>query len=111
MSIAIYDPPPGGAAALAPNVSQKVIGIRLNTGNNLSPFWVITGKVVVASASAVSVRAQLVAVAPPATGKAPYLGPVQEEDDDIEADADAKEGAYLRSRLSKLGTAIGEPPV
>jgi hypothetical protein len=66
MSIAIYDPPPGGAAALAPNVSQKVIGIRLNTGNNLSPFWVNTGKVVVASASAVSVRAQLVAVAPPA---------------------------------------------
>ena len=66
MSIAIYDPPPGGAAALAPNVSQKVVGIQLNTGNNLSPFWVITGKVVVASSSAVSVRAQLVAVAPPA---------------------------------------------
>jgi hypothetical protein len=66
MSIAIYDPPPGGAAALAPNVSQKVVGIHLNTGNNLSPFWVITGKVVVASASTVSVRAQLVAVAPPA---------------------------------------------
>ena len=38
---------------------------------------------------------------------------VQEEDDDIEAeaDADAKEGAYLRSRLSKLVTASGDPPV
>jgi hypothetical protein len=36
MSIAIYDPPPGGAAALAPNVSQKVVGIQLNTGNNVS---------------------------------------------------------------------------
>ena len=66
MSIAIYDPPPGGSAALPPNVAEKVVGIRLNTGNNLSPFWVIIGKVVVASVGATSVRAQLVAVAPPA---------------------------------------------
>ncbi|HEY6341473.1 MAG TPA: hypothetical protein VIY49_08285 [Bryobacteraceae bacterium] len=40
-------------------------GIQLNTGNNVSPFWAIFGKVVVvAGAGVVNVQAQLVATVP-----------------------------------------------
>jgi hypothetical protein len=66
MAVAIYNAPPGAGVALPPSVAQKVVGIHLNTGNNVSPFWAIFGKVVVASAGVANVRAQLVAVAPPA---------------------------------------------
>jgi hypothetical protein len=66
MAIAtIFNPAPGGAVALPANVRQKVAGIQLNTGNNVSPFWAIFGKVVVvAGAGVVNVQAQLVATPP-----------------------------------------------
>src|ERR1700756_4538682 len=65
MAIAIYNAFPGGAAALLANVPQKVAGIQLNTGNNISPFWTIFGKVVVvAGAGVVNVQVQLVATPP-----------------------------------------------
>ena len=62
MAIAIYNPQPGGSKALPANTVEKVIGIQLNTGNNLSLFWTVFGKVVVAnpSTSPVNVVAQLV---------------------------------------------------
>ena len=66
MAIAIYNLPPGGSKALPANTVEKVVGIQLNTGNNVSPFWTVFGKVVVnnpSSASPVNVVAQLV-VAP-----------------------------------------------
>ena len=67
MAIAIYNPPPGGSKALPANTVEKVAGIQLNTGNNLSPFWTVFGKVVVANPNPnpVNVVAQLVVV--PAT--------------------------------------------
>jgi hypothetical protein len=66
MAIAVYTPPPGGSKALPANAIEKVIGIQLNSGNNVSPFWTVFGKVVVtnASASPVNVVAQLVVVSP-----------------------------------------------
>jgi len=65
MAIAIFNPPPGGSKALPANTVEKVVGIQLNTGNNVSPFWTVFGKVVVnnPNASPVNVVAQLV-VAP-----------------------------------------------
>ena len=66
MAIAVYNPPPGGSKALPANTLEKVVGIQLNSANNVSPFWAIFGKVVVnnpGSASPVNVVAQLV-VAP-----------------------------------------------
>jgi len=65
MAIAIFNPPPGGSKALPANTVEKVVGIQLNTGNNLSPFWTVFGKVVVnnPNASPATVQAQLV-VAP-----------------------------------------------
>jgi len=67
MAIAIYNLPPGGSKPLPANTVEKVAGIQLNTGNNLSPFWTVFGKVVVSNpgASPVNVVAQLVAA--PAT--------------------------------------------
>jgi len=46
MTIAAYNPPPGGALGLTP-VLQKVVGIRLNTANVPGLNWAIFGKVVV----------------------------------------------------------------
>jgi hypothetical protein len=65
MAIAIYNPPLGGSKALPANTVKKIVGIQLNTGNNVSPFWTVFGKVVVnnPNASPVNVVAQLV-VAP-----------------------------------------------
>lgn len=65
MAIAIYNPPPGGSKPLPANTVEKIVGIQLNTGNNVSPFWAVFGKVVVnnPNASPISVEAQLV-VAP-----------------------------------------------
>ena len=65
MAIAIYNAPPGGSKALPANTVEKIVGIQLNTGNNISPFWTVFGKVVVnnPNASPANVVAQLV-VAP-----------------------------------------------
>ena len=65
MAIAIYNPPPGGSKPLPANTVEKIVGIQLNTGNNVSPFWTVFGKVVVnnPNASPVNLVAQLV-VAP-----------------------------------------------
>ena len=62
MAIAVYNPPPGGSKALPANTVEKVIGIQLNTGTNLSPFWTVFGKVVVnnPSGSLATVLVQLV---------------------------------------------------
>ena len=46
MTIAAYNPPPGGALGLTP-VLQKVVGIRLGTANVPGLNWAIFGKVVV----------------------------------------------------------------
>lgn len=66
MASVVYNPPPGGSKALPANTVEKVIGIQLNTGNNISSFWTVFGKVVVtnASASPVNVVAQLVVASP-----------------------------------------------
>jgi hypothetical protein len=65
MAIAIFNAPPGGSKALPANTVEKIVGIQLNAGNNISPFWTVFGKVVVnnPSPSPVTVQAQLV-VAP-----------------------------------------------
>jgi hypothetical protein len=65
MAIAIYNAPSG---ALLPKF-QKAAGIQLNTGNNVSPFWTVFGKVVFANpnSSPVNVQAQLVATQPAPT--------------------------------------------
>jgi hypothetical protein len=64
MAIAVFNNPPGLSVALPANVTQKVLGIQLNTGNNISPYWTIFGKVVIANpnASPVNVVAELVPV-------------------------------------------------
>ena len=61
MAIAVYNLPPGGSKALPANTTEKVVGIQLNTGNNVSPFWTVFGKVVVnnPNASPATVEAQL----------------------------------------------------
>ena len=46
MTIAAYNPPPGGSLALT-SVLQKVVGIRLGTANVPGLNWAIFGKVVV----------------------------------------------------------------
>ena len=69
MAIAVYNSPPGGGPTSLPaNMDKKIVGIQLNTGNNVSPFWTVFGKVVVnnTTASPATVRAQL-KVAVPAT--------------------------------------------
>jgi len=65
MAIAVYNSPPGGTKPLPASMDTKIVGIQLNTGNNVSPRWTVFGKVVVnnATASPATVRAQLV-VAP-----------------------------------------------
>ena len=67
MPIAVYNPPP--SAAVLPNF-QKAAGIQLNTGNNVSPFWTVFGKVVIDNPSASPVKgvAQLVVAGSPPTG-------------------------------------------
>jgi hypothetical protein len=67
MAIAIYNAPPGGSKALPANTVQKVVGIQLNTGSNVSAFWTVFGKVVInnPSPNPITVQAQLVVV--PAT--------------------------------------------
>jgi hypothetical protein len=66
MAIAVYNSPPGGSASLLANTDKKIVGIQLNTGNNVSPFWTVFGKVVVnnTTASPATVRAQLKVAAP-----------------------------------------------
>jgi hypothetical protein len=66
MAIAVYNSAPGGSKTLPANTVEKVAGIQLNTGNNISPFWTVFGKVVVTNASAnpINVVAQLVVVSP-----------------------------------------------
>jgi hypothetical protein len=68
MAIAVYNAPPGGSKALPANTVEKIIGIQLNSGNNVSAFWTVFGKVVVtnASASPVNVVAQLAVASPSA---------------------------------------------
>jgi hypothetical protein len=65
MAIAVYNSPPGGGPTPLPaSTDEKIVGIQLNTGNNVSPFWTVFGKVVVnnTTASPATVRAQLKAV-------------------------------------------------
>ena len=66
MAIAIYNAPPGGSKLLPANTAEKVVGIQLNTGNNISFFWTVFGKVVVINPNAgpVSVQAQLLLASP-----------------------------------------------
>ena len=62
MAIAVYNSPPGaGPTPLPASTDKKIVGIQLNTPNNVSPFWTVFGKVVVSNttASPATVRAQL----------------------------------------------------
>jgi hypothetical protein len=69
MAIAVYNSPPGGTNSLPAKTDEKIVGIQLNTSNNVSSFWTVFGKVVVnnTTASPATVRAQLVVAGPPAT--------------------------------------------
>ena len=66
MAIAVYNSLTGATTPLPASTDEKVVGIKLNTGNNVSLFWTVFGKVVVnnTTASPSTVRAQLKAVPP-----------------------------------------------
>ena len=61
MAIAVYNSLTGATTPLPASTDEKVVGIKLNTGNNVSLFWTVFGKVVVnnTTASPATVRAQL----------------------------------------------------
>ena len=67
MAIAIYNAPPGGSKPLPANTVEKVVGIQLNTGNNVSAFWTVFGKVVVNNPSPSPITVQVQLVVAPAT--------------------------------------------
>jgi hypothetical protein len=63
MVFAVYNSPPGGSHSLPANTVEKIVGVQLNTGNNVSQFWTVFGKVVVdnsTNSQPVKVQAQLV---------------------------------------------------